>query len=443
MHISMKFFGPHEERSAVGLVVVLLGLLKSHAIIGLIVAAYVLVDPLKLDVYAESAGETNDSMFLTDRFGGDATANNESYRELGNAAGVDHVHTDYDVVPMAFHQPGADPRPATPSYLDPKSPVDESLPEPSYLDEEAEELPLSEQLEQFNQRLRELEAAKIANEDATRSIIRRSFAERGSNITDAVVFGGTIETLTFWADDFDGTSQSDIVLDTAELDFEILVNPWVLGSLVIEYDDGTNLAFPNDRRGRSFVLIESMCVRRFITIGDTANYPLFATTGRDVVPFGISTGDPVADVLTIVDPLTVEVFEMREDFIMIGFVGPTCCPPPASTTQIPAPAKPRPMLFNPAGPPSGHHLLLVLPVYSTRETTAGISAAAHLHPALFAGPSIFSTATPLTAGTTTSSISVARWAIARKARCPNGIPWTVDLDVDFTSSVFDSNFSAV
>jgi hypothetical protein len=88
-----------------------------------------------------------------------------------------------------------------------------------------------------------------------------------------------------------------------------------LGSLALEYDDGTNLAFPTSEGDEAFV--DRGNVRQaFITIGNAANYPLFATTGRDIVPFGISTGDPVADVLTIIDPLTVEVCEMRKDFLM-------------------------------------------------------------------------------------------------------------------------------
>jgi hypothetical protein len=438
MRIPTRFRGPDKRHSVVGLVVVLFGLLKCHAIIGLMVAAYVFVDPHQFEVCAEPVGETSGSLFPADQFSGDAAASSESLLELGNATGVDHVLTDFDVVPMAFNQPGADPRLATPSYLEPKSPDKEGLPEPSYLDEVTEELPLSEQLEQFNQRLRELEAAKIANEDATRTIIRRSFAERGSNITDAVVFGGTLEALTFWANDFDGTSQSDIVLDTAELDFEILVNPWVLGSLVFEYDDGTNLAFPTTEGDEAFV--DRVNVRQaFITVGNTANYPLFATTGRDVVPFGISTGDPVADVLTIIDPLTVEVFEMREDFLMFGFVGPTCCPPPASTTPIPAPAKPRPMLFNPAARRAATTFCSYCPCTPPAKPLPEYLPPPTCIPPYSGAVYIFNGDT-FDAGNDHIEHIGGTLGYRTRNTLPNGIPWTVDLDVDVTSSVFDSNF---
>jgi hypothetical protein len=434
----MRLFGPHEKRSAVGLVVVLFGLLKGNAVIGLMVAVYVVVDPHQLEVCADTVGETSGSLFLTDQFGGDATADNEPLLELGNAAGVDHVHTDFDVVPMAFHQPGAAARPATPSYLEPKSPVSDSLPEPSYLDEEAEELPLSEQLEQFNQRLRELEAAKIANEDATRTIIRRSFAERGSNITDAVVFGGTLEALTFWADDFDNVSQSDIVLDTAELDFEIAVNEWVLGSLILEYIDGNDFLFPTTENDEAAVDRFNVDTA-FITIGNTANYPLFATFGRVVVPFGISTGDPVADVLTIVDPLTVEVFETKEDVVMIGFVGPTCCPPPASTTQIPAPARPRPMLFNPAVRRAATTFCSYCPC-----TPPATPLPEYLPPPTcippYSGAIYFFNGDTFDGGGDHIEHMGGTLGYRTRNTFPNGIPWTVDLDVDFNSSVFDSQF---
>ena len=151
-------------------------------------------------------------------------------------------------------------------------------------------------LEAIQHRLNELESFRIANEDATRTIIRQSFAERGSNITDVVVFGGTLEALAGWAKDFEGQTESDIILNTAQFDFEVQVNSWTLGSLILEYDDGTDLVFPTTEN--TIFSVDRINVdTAFLAISDSTRWPALATFGRNIVPFGISTGDPVADVL--------------------------------------------------------------------------------------------------------------------------------------------------
>ena len=105
----------------------------------------------------------------------------------------------------------------------------------------------------LRQRVAELEYMHLANEDATRTIIRQSFAERQAQINDFVTFGGTLEVLTGWAKDFEGQAESDVILDTVELDFEIQVNSWSLGSIILEYDDGTNVLFPTTEQSDAFV----------------------------------------------------------------------------------------------------------------------------------------------------------------------------------------------
>lgn len=64
-----------------------------------------------------------------------------------------------------------------------------------------------------------------------------------------------------------------------------------------------------------------------------------------IVPFGISTGNPVADVLTIEDPLTIQAFETREDAILIGVGLPT--PPLKPATPPVIPPRVRPLVINP------------------------------------------------------------------------------------------------
>jgi hypothetical protein len=449
----MRLFDPDGTDSVVGQTPVSLVSWKSRAIVRLMVAACILLGTHQLGIGAEPVDEANGTAMLLDPTCGEAPAEtlellsenaaetDRPHFKFCSLTGVDHVYADNDVVPMAFNQPAAAPRPARPSYLEPSSTPDENLPQPSYLEGETEALPLSEQMEQFNQRLKELEAAKVAGEDATRAIIRRTYAERGSSITDNVVFGGTLETLTFWQQDFDNTSQSDIILDTAELDFEIQVNPWVLGSFVVEYVDGTDFLFPTNE-GDEGIAVDRLNVRQaWVTVGDTANYPLFATVGRDVVPFGISTGDPVTDVLTIVDPLTVEVFEMREDFMMIGFVGPTCCPPPAAPTPIPA--RPvRPILFNPLVRNAATRMCSYCPC-----TPNPPPAPTYLPPPTcrppFNGAIYFFNGDTTNAGNDHIEHMGGTLGYFTRGTIPRlCIPWSLDLDVDATSSVFDSNFLA-
>lgn len=332
---------------------------------------------------------------------------------------------DFTIAPAEFDQPA----------------TEEQIPRPSFLDAEDSAWSVTREIERLNQRIDEFETARQAQEDATRTIIRQSFAEKGSNINDYVVFGGTIETLTFWAKDFDDVAESDIVLDTAELDFEITVNNWSVGSLVIEYFDGTDFAFPTTEEDEVFV--DRVNVRQaIITIGDTTRYPLFGTFGRAVVPFGISTGDPVADVLTIVDPLTVEVFETQEDFILFGFEWPpTGQPPLVSPGAAPAPLPPQPLLINPLvrrvarrackycgppptppTPPAAVPPVCVSPLtgavyFYNGNTVEGPNEEDHIEH--IGG----------TLGFRTKGFTYRR-----------GVPWSIDVDFDVNSSVFDSDF---
>ncbi len=202
----------------------------------------------------------------------------------------------------------------------------------------------SAERQELERRIEELETAKVAHEEATRSIIRDTLSTLGSQINEFVVFGGTLEVLTGWGQNFDGTSDSEIRLNTAELDFEIQPTDWVLGSIIFEYDDGADTIFPTTEGFE--VSVDRINVdTAFVTLGDTQRFWPFATVGRMIVPFGISTGDPVADVLTLEDPLTVEAFETKEDAIFLGFQFPT--PSQAPPTPILTPEPVRPMVLAP------------------------------------------------------------------------------------------------
>jgi hypothetical protein len=322
-------------------------------------------------------------------------------------------------------------------------------------------LSFGRQLEELEKRLEELETARQAHEDATRTIIRQTFSEQGSGINDYVTLGGTIEGLVFWAEDFEGVSESDIVLDTAEIDFEIQVNDWTIASLVFEYDSGEDFLFPTTEGDEEF--IDRVNVRQaWVMIGNPLRCPPYMVVGRDVIPFGISTGDPVTDVLSIIDPLTVEVFEMEEDFILFGVAWPTPPPPPqtdvaavdrpgafggapsgsgtgtADTTPAYNPPPVEPVLFAPIAQALGARLCDYCGCYPPRPPPPWTpwQVDPHFNAAIF----LFNGET-LEDVDDENHIEQLGSTLGYRARgCVGEVPVSIDCDVDFNSSVFDSNF---
>jgi hypothetical protein len=213
-------------------------------------------------------------------------------------------------------------------------------------DELTQKQEVAESIDQkpLEQRVKELETDKVARDEATRLIIRDALSTLGSKINESVALGGTLETLFGSTDVFIGQSERVQRLKTAQLDFEIQVNPWTLGSLIIEYDDGKDTQFITSEGSEASVERINLDTA-FLTIGDTQRFPPFLKIGRMIAPFGISTGAPVADVLTIEDPLTIEVFETKEDALLIGFELPT--PPLTPPTPPVTPPRVRPLVINP------------------------------------------------------------------------------------------------
>lgn len=307
---------------------------------------------------------------------------------------------------------------------------------------------------QLAQRVEALETATVVNEDATRSIIRQSFSEWGSKINEFVVFGGTIEVLSGWDRGFSGRSEGTLRLDTAELDFEVQVNDWVTGSMVVQYLDDQDVVFETTsgvETGVDRINLDTA----FLTIGDTQRFPAFATMGRQIMPFGISTGDPVADVITLEDPLTMEIFETREDAILLGVQFPT--PPLAPLESIPGPPPVRPLFLKPALDKLGRRLGYSAP--PVRPAPSFTTPKQALPP--------FTAAVYFFNGDTFDHAPSRGWAPGKQIGATVGYrtsrscrpyrgdeqgdeprphwrhffcPWTVDVDLDFTSSVFDSQF---
>jgi hypothetical protein len=155
-------------------------------------------------------------------------------------------------------------------------------------------------------RVRELEAEMTGQEQETEEDAKGPTDEDkdlSAMINKYVEFGGVIEVEAGWSEDFESISESNVRLETAEFDFEAQVTEWATGTLVIEWDDEEDKLTVDEA---------------FVTIGNTEKFPGFLQAGRFVAAFGISTGDPVADTLTISDPLTIEVFETQEDMVLLG-----------------------------------------------------------------------------------------------------------------------------
>jgi hypothetical protein len=334
-----------------------------------------------------------------------------------------HTNSDHGVTPAEFFQPD----------------TGEQLPPQPLPNVGGSAAAVAQQLEDLSERIKELETAKTAHEDATRTIIRRSLAERGSNINDHVVFGGVLESLTFFQEDFNHVRESDTRLDTAELDFEVTVNEWSQAILIMDYDPGTDFLFPTTEGDA--VNVNRMSIRRgIVTIGNVQKYPLYATFGRDDVPFGIATGDPLADTLTINDPLTIEVFQTREDFIMLGFELPTQpLPPPVSTTSPPpTPPQVRPMLFNPA---VRGLCSWACPYCGPRTTAKPGPLIPTPIPPPFHGAVYFYNGDTTNLGQNHIEQMGGELGYRKQGRYPEWrIPWSLDMDVDANSSVFDSDF---
>lgn len=312
---------------------------------------------------------------------------------------------------------------------------------------------IAEEQERLQRRIEELEAARTAQEDATRAIIQESVSTLGSKINEYVTFGGAIEVLGGWTKSFSGQRENIIELNTVELDFEVQATEWALGRLVIDYDAGTDVQFPTNQ-GTTESVDRFTINTATITIGNTEKFPPFAVLGRLVVPFGISTGDPVADILSIQDPLTIQVFETREDAIGIGLAFPTPDPTPATPAVSPPQVKPIainplvssisrslgyepppkrppvPTLVYPTPPPP----LFNVGVYFYNGDTFEVTDSGWTP-----GEHIGATAGFRTKGNCGRSYDQIE-AEGQQDWLAFPCPWSVDIDIDYNSSVFDSDF---
>ena len=296
----------------------------------------------------------------------------------------------------------------------------------------------------LEQRVTELELGKAAQEDAVRSIIGESLSKVGSKINEFVTFGGALEVTGGHTTDFTGVTADSVQLSTAELDFEIKVNEWMTGNLVLQYDTGTSVLFPTTT-GFNAAVDRLTVDRGTITIGDVQRFPLYMKGGRDVLAFGTSTGIHRADVLSVENPLTIEVFETRRNFLGVGFAFPTPAPAPPPVAQVVPPV--RPLVLNPLVSKFASLLGYQPPVLRPKKP---MPVTPPLEPPPFYGEIYVYDANTVEGINRkfTNSIN-ARLGYHTSGHCGRPYdelkssylcPWAFDVSVDYLSSVFDSNF---
>lgn len=301
-------------------------------------------------------------------------------------------------------------------------------------------------IQRLQRRVEELEITRESNEDATRAIIRDSVASLGSNINEAVALGGTLEIEAGWSQDFAGQKESAARLATAELDLEIRANDWSVANLVFEYNDGEDALFSTvegDQIGVERLNMDTA----WLTLGDPQRFPLFVALGRMIVPFGISTGNPVADVLTIENPLTIDAFEMREVGIGfgLGFPVPPLKPEPPPVVVPPVQSQWLKPLAGSLARRFGY----------TPPPARAVQTPVSLPPA----PPPFNAGVYFLDGNTYKRADSGRWRPGEHVNATFGYrtrdhcgrpyhelklwdfcPWTLDIDLDYTTSLFDSRF---
>ena len=302
--------------------------------------------------------------------------------------------------------------------------------------------------EQLAQRVRELEIAKAANEQATRQIIQESLAKTGSKINDAVSLGGTIEMLAGSSTDFSGASANTLKLNAAELDMEIQVNPWTIGSLALQYVDGTGVRAGSgtpSAAALSGAVDRINLDRAYFTLGDIQRFPLYLRVGRQPLPFGSSSGVHRADVLSLDSPLTVEAFEIKKNALGLGFGLPTPVPMRSGPPVFAPPVQP--LLFSPLVGRFAQGFGYKPPVTRPKPLSA-LPAVQELPPfygSVYwydssdsgANPRSFTENISARLGWRTSGYCGKPYSeLGNSGLCP----WTLDVNLDVNSSVFDSKF---
>ena len=299
----------------------------------------------------------------------------------------------------------------------------------------------SERLEaqRLSRRVQELESAQGAQEDAVRRIIRESVSTLGSKINEAASLGGTLGVSVGQRQDFAGQRQRSFGLSTVAMELEIQANDWAVGRIKFEYIDSSQQA--GNVGGAANPASDRLTVdTAYLTLGDARRFPPVLSIGRMVLPFGISTGHPVADVLSLGTPLTVEAFEMRQNVIALGLNFPTPRPGPPGPPVVAPPVRGQWIqpLLTATGQRLGYQASATPPPRLSPQVLAPEPPPWHAGVYVFDG--------------LTGSLASHYGAVAgyrSKGHCGqryedlprHGLcPWAMNLDIAYNSSIFNSRF---
>jgi len=136
-----------------------------------------------------------------------------------------------------------------------------------------------------------------------------TFEEAGLTPPDHPVLelSGEVRGLAFYQNPYSGNTDSDVNIDTVEVDFFGLVNPWVLGFVSLEYD----AAGPETgaRVSNSNLSVDNA----FFTIGNLDKFPVYLTMGQIFAPFGQYASS------MITNPFTKTAFRTKTRAILLGY----------------------------------------------------------------------------------------------------------------------------
>lgn len=118
-------------------------------------------------------------------------------------------------------------------------------------------------------------------------------------INERVTLSGVVEVEAAFAEDFEGSDESDITLATVELGLDAEITEMVNAHLLLLWEEDDT---------ESVVVDEGT-----VTFGNLEKFPLYLTAGKMYVPFGAFESNMISD------PLTLELGETRESAAQIGF----------------------------------------------------------------------------------------------------------------------------
>lgn len=148
-----------------------------------------------------------------------------------------------------------------------------------------------QQLEGAPQRVEQLEDTLETKRDAGDGV--------GAGWFNNIEIAGLIEVEASYADPYAGDSESDITLATFELGIAAQVTEWVEAMASLLYEEGdTDLEVDIAQ----------------ITIANAVVTPVYVNAGQFYLPFGTYETNLVSD------PLTLEIGEIRESAVEVGFV---------------------------------------------------------------------------------------------------------------------------